>query len=130
MTRTKNNYITAKAELDGKLSEYFAAAAEIEEQYEKQFGAQATIEDEALIERIFEDQEAVRSDMGIFALEMRCKAAEEELIESFRSKLEENETEIAAKYIGVPIETMQETFTEAERHFKFRQKLIEIALRF
>jgi len=130
MKTLKEKYIEAKAKLDKELKKYYESAAKIEAHYEEKYGAEAMVENDDLIDKLFDDQEDVRADMNIFALEVAAKEAEEALLQDFRNKLNDSDVQAVAHAADVDVLFLIDTYDKALSHFKYRQKLVEMAIRY
>lgn len=122
MKDLKQQYKVAKEALETRLQEYYEAANEINAKYDEKYGAKMLIEDR-IFEKVCNEHEEKRREMGIPELENAYKKAEEELLADFRNRLHNETVEIE----GLNID---EVFEMALKSLKHKELLIELALRF
>jgi hypothetical protein len=130
MKTLKERYIEAKANLDAGLKKYYEVAAKIEAQYEEKYGAQEMIENDELIDKLFDDQEDARAELGIFALEVKAQVTEQDLLEDFRNRLDTADIKAVAHAADVDIDFFKDMYKKALFHVTYRRKLVEMAIRY
>jgi hypothetical protein len=121
MNYLQEQYAKAAAKLDTARGEYFKRCEEIEEKYD--------YEDDAQFDAMCDEQEDVRAEMGIHAMEVKVSELEEALLDDLRKITNQKDMRQVAAMLGTNIEDIKYTLEAGAKLLNTRRKLIDLAMR-
>ncbi|MGM1023511.1 MAG: hypothetical protein ACQEXV_23995 [Bacillota bacterium] len=118
----QRDYISVRDKLENMIEKYNIVADKIAEKYDS--------EDDEQFQKMCDEQEEKRDEMGISPVEDKLYRLENLLLKEFENYCMSSIDTLSALHMLEPNkEGLKELFTEATRNYSTRKKLIELALK-